>query len=114
MDKVNRAFRKLRTQISDSTKNDSTLQLLGALRDAAEAAGKETPAKAADLPPADQDKFNADYQSKLKDFLTAVDAVIADVKGGDNATAATDLKKLAALEHDDHKEFRKPEKEDNK
>jgi hypothetical protein len=111
MDKINRAFRKLRTQISDATKNDSTLTLLATIHDSAQAASKETPAKSADLPDADQAKFNADYQSKMQDFITAVDKVTADIKGGDNATAAIDLKALAGLERDDHKQFRKPEKE---
>ena len=111
MDKINRAFRALRKQINDATQNDSTLTLLATIHDSATAASKETPAKAADLPDADQAKFNSDFQSKMQEFITAVDKVTADIKGGDNATAATDLKALAALERDDHKQFRKPEKE---
>jgi lysophospholipase L1-like esterase len=90
MDKMNRAFRKLRSQIADATKNDASLALLATMHDAATAAANETPAKTADLPTADQAKFNSDYQSKMQEFLTAVDKVTADLKGGDNATAATD------------------------
>jgi soluble cytochrome b562 len=111
MDKINRSFRALRKQISDATQNDSTLTLLATIHDSATAAAKETPAKAADLPDADQAKFNSDFQSKMQEFITAVDKVTADIKGGDNASAATDLKALASLERDDHKQFRKPEKE---
>jgi cytochrome c556 len=111
MDKINKAFRALRKQIADSTQNDSSLDLLATIHDAAVAAGKETPAKAADLADADQAKFMSDYQAKNQEFVDAVDKVTADLKGGDNATAATDLKQLGALERSDHKEFRKPEKD---
>jgi soluble cytochrome b562 len=111
MDKMNRAFRKLRTQITDATKNDASLALVATMHDAATAAANETPAKAADLPAADQAKFNSDFQSKMQEFLTALDKVTADLKSGDNATAATDVKALGGLERDDHKQFRKPEKE---
>ncbi len=111
MGKIGKAFRKLRSQIADSTKNDSTLELLGTIHDAAVAAAQETPAKASDLSGDDLAKFNSDFQAKMKDFIAAVDKVSADIKAGDNATAATDLKKLGALERDDHKEFRRPEKD---
>jgi cytochrome c556 len=111
MDKISKAFRQLRKQISDASQNDASLTLLATIHDAATAASKETPAWTAEQPAADQAKFVSDFQSKIQDFITAVDKVTADLKGGDNATAATDLKQLGALERDDHKEFRKPEKE---
>ncbi len=111
MDKINKANRALGKQISDATKNDSSLELLATIHDAAVAASDEKPAFTADQPEADQAKFVADYQAKMKEFLGAVDKVIADVKAGDNATAAVDAKKLGMEERQGHKSFRKPEKD---
>ncbi len=111
MGKINKANRALGKQISDATKNDSSLELLATIRDAAVAASNETPAFAADQAEADRPKFIADYQAKMKEFLGAVDKVIADLKAGDNATAAVDAKKLGMEERQGHKAFRKPEKD---
>jgi hypothetical protein len=111
MGKINKANRALGKQIADATKNDSSLELLATIRDAAVASANEKPAFTADQPEADQAKFVADYQAKMKEFLGAVDKVIADVKAGDNATAAVDAKKLGMEERQGHKAFRKPEKD---
>jgi hypothetical protein len=111
MGKISKAYKALGKQIADSTKNDSSLELLATIRDAAVAASNEKPAFTADQAEADQPKFIADYQAKMKDFLGAVDKVVADLKAGDNATAAVDAKKLAMEERQGHKAFRKPEKD---
>jgi hypothetical protein len=109
MGKISKANRTLRSQISDPSKNDSSLALLATIHDAAVAASNETPALAAEQADADRPKFVSDYQAKMKDFIAAVDQVIADVKAGDNAAAATDFKKLGQQERQGHKAFRKPE-----
>ena len=109
MGKIGRAYRTLGKQIADATKNDSSLALLVTIHDAAVAAANETPAFTADQAEADRPKFVADYQAKMKDFVAAVDKVTADLKAGDNATAAIDAKKLGQDERAGHKEFRKPE-----
>jgi hypothetical protein len=111
MGKIAKAYRALGKQIADPTKNDSSLELLATIRDTSVTAATETPAFTADQPEADRAKFVADYQAKQKEFLGAVDKVIADLKAGDNATAAVDAKKLGMEERQGHKAFRKPEKE---
>jgi cytochrome c556 len=109
MGKINKAYRTLNKQIKDPTQNDASLALLVTIHDAAVAASNETPAFTADQAPADQAKFVSDYQAKMKDFISAVDKVTADLTAGDNATAAVDAKKLGMDERAGHKEFRKPE-----
>lgn len=111
MDKIGRSARALRKQVSDSSKNDSSLELVAAIHDAAEAALKETPAKAQDLPEADRARFVADYQAGMKAFIADVEKLQGDLKAGDNPGAAQDFKQLFSDEKKGHKQFRRPEKD---
>lgn len=112
MDKINKAFRQLRKQVKDSSQNDSSLQLVAAIHDAAVAASQETPAYTADQPADQQDKFVADFRAKIKDFIGDIDKLSAALQAGDNDTAAQLVAKLGQDERSGHKEFRKPEKKD--
>jgi soluble cytochrome b562 len=111
MDKMGKAFRALRKQISDSSQNASSLDLIATIKDAAAASSNLTPKKAADLPEADRPAFVAQYQAGLKDLAASLDKVTADLKAGDNTAAANDLKDVGAVEGKNHKKFKKPEKE---
>jgi soluble cytochrome b562 len=111
MDNMGKAMRTLRKQIADSTKNDSSLQLVSTIRSAAEAASKLTPAKAQDLPEADRPQFVEEFQAGMKDFFAALDKLEADLKANDNAAAAADFKQVGSVEGTNHKKFRRPEKE---
>lgn len=50
MDKMNAAFRRVRRQATDATKNADSLELVSVLREAAEASAKLEPARAASIP----------------------------------------------------------------
>jgi soluble cytochrome b562 len=109
MDKMNAAFRKLRAAVKDPAKNDDAIALVATMKDAAQASISETPAFTSAQPEADQAKFVADFQAKMKDFIADLDKVTDALKAGDNATAATLVAALGKDERDNHKVFRKPE-----
>ena len=111
MDAMGKAMRTLRRQVSDSTKNDSSLELVATIRTAAEAAAKLTPAKAQDLAEADRPQFVEEFQAGMKDLSAGLDKLEADLKAGDNTAAAADFKAIGAIEGKNHKKFRRPEKE---
>ena len=111
MGAMGKAFRTLRRQVSDSTKNASSLELVATIRSAADAASKLTPAKAEDLPEADRPQFVADFQSGMKDLAAGLDKLEADLKANDNTAAAADYKDIGSIEGKNHKKFRRPEKE---
>jgi soluble cytochrome b562 len=111
MDIMGKSMRTLRKQIADSTKNDSSLQLVSAIQTAAEAASKLTPAKTQDLPEADRPQFVQEFQAGMKDLAAALGKLEADLKANDNTAAAADLKQVLAVEGQNHKKFRRPEKE---
>lgn len=111
MEKVGKAFKQLRRQVSDASQNDSSLALVAKMRTELSAASLLKPAKEADLPPDQQADFQAKFQDGMKEFLGQLDKLSDMLKAGDNAGATEQVKKLGGLERQDHKQFRKPKKD---
>ena len=111
MGAMGKAFKKLRSQISDAAKNEDSLKLVAILRENAEAAMKLEPAKKADLPAADQAKFQADFVAKMKSFLADVAKLEDALKAGNNEDAKKLLEALNTDQKEGHKEFRKKKAE---
>jgi len=111
MDRIRKSMRSLRTQIEDPAKNDSSLQLVAIIRDAAATALNLRPAKAEDFSGAARDEFLAHYNTAMKEFIAAVDRLTAALTANDNVAAAKIYHDLPGLEKKDHKEFRRPEKD---
>jgi soluble cytochrome b562 len=107
MDTLSNAYKKLGKQISDASKNEDSLKLVATIHSSAEAALKLEPAKKADIPAADQAKFVADYQAKMKSFIAEIDKLEAVLKAGDNAAAAKQMDVLKQMRSEGHKEFQK-------
>jgi soluble cytochrome b562 len=110
MDDLNAAYRKLGRQINDASKNADSLKQVAIIKEAANAALKLEPAKKAEIPAADQAKFVAAYQTKMKSFIGNIDKLEASLKAGKNAEAAELLKTLKQDQEEGHKEFRKDKK----
>ena len=110
MEKLNGAYRKLGRQISDATKNEDSLAQVAIIKENAEAALKLEPAKKKDLPAAEQAKFVADYQGKMKEFIAMTGKLEAALKAGDNAAAAKLVDDMKNERNADHKAFKKEEK----
>ena len=107
MEKINGAYRKLGNLVKDPTKNADALAQVAIIKEAATAALKFEPAKKKDIPAADQAKFVADYQAKLKEFIATVDKLDAALKANDNAAATKLLDDMKTERNDDHKQFQK-------
>lgn len=112
MSEISKAFKKLRSQVADTTKNDESLMLVASIRENTFASLGLVPEKAADLPEADRARFKADFTSKMKSLLTEVDKLEAAFKSGNNEEAKSLLETLGNAQKEGHKEFRKkkPEK----
>lgn len=109
MDEMGAAFKKLRRQIADATKNAESLELVGQLKTAAEKAAKLKPAKTADVPENEQAKFLADYQAEMKSLVDQLGQLEAALKANANAQAEKLLKDLGAMQRKDHKLFQRPQ-----
>jgi soluble cytochrome b562 len=112
MSGMGKAFKKLRSQINDASKNKESVQLVATMKENAVAASKFIPEKSADLPEADQAKFNADFVKKMNALVDYLSQLEVSLKAGDNAAAAKQLEVIGNMQKEGHKEFRKkkPEK----
>ena len=110
MAKMNGAWRKVRRQVADATKNESTLEQLAIVRASATDALALEPERKADVPAAEQAKFVADYQTKMKEFIADLDTLAATLKAGNNEEAAKVIEAIGKTQKADHKEFRRPPK----
>jgi vacuolar-type H+-ATPase subunit E/Vma4 len=109
MDKLNGAWRKLRRQAADAAQNPASLELLATVKAAAEKSLTFTPDLAKDIPADKRDKFIAAYQAKMKETIAAFNKLEAFLKAGDNAAAVDLIAKIATMQKEGHKEFKRPE-----
>ena len=107
MQKMNSAFRKLRTQVTDASKNDDSVAQAEIIKENATDALKLTPMKAEDTPEADRAKFMADYQAEMKQLIAAVDKLEVALKAGNNEEAQKIFAEIGGIQKDGHKEFKK-------
>ncbi len=114
MEKLNGAYRKLGRQISDATKNEDSLAQVAIIKESAEAALKLEPAKKKELPAAEQAKFVADYQGKMKEFIAMTGKLETALKAGDNVAAAKLVDDMKNERNSDHKAFKKEDKKEKK
>ena len=110
MNKMNGAFRKLRRQAADATKNADSLEQVAILRKFTAAAAKLEPAKAATIPEGDRAKWVADYRAKMEEALVLIDKLEAALKAGENEEAGKIVADLYTHQRAGHKEYRAEEK----
>lgn len=106
MDKMNSAFRKLRRQAADATKNADSLEQVAILREYAEASRKLEPFKAGEVPAGDRAKLVEGYQAKMKEFQAGITKLEAALKAGQNEEAAKIVQELGAMQKEGHKEYK--------
>jgi soluble cytochrome b562 len=111
MDRIGKAFRKLKKQVADPAQNASSLQLLATMQDAAKEAVDFTPAKAADLPEDQRPKFVEDFKAGIKGMLDEFSKLADALTAGKNEDAVKIVSDIDELEKKDHKEFKKPKKD---
>jgi soluble cytochrome b562 len=111
MERVGKAFRKLKRQVADPAQNASSLQLLSTMQDAMKEAVNLTPAKAADLPVDQRSKFIEDFKVGIKGMQDEFSKLADALSAGRNADAVKIVDEIGDLEKKDHKEFKKPKKD---
>jgi len=106
MDKMNSAFRKLRRQAADATKNADSLEQVAVLREYAAASAKLEPFKAGEVPAGDRAKLVDGYQAKMKELQAGLAKLEAAFKAGQNEEAAKIVQELGAMQKEGHKEYK--------
>ena len=110
MEKISSAWRVAKRQISDPSKNADTLVKLATVKENMVASAKLEPDLKKAKPAAEQAKFVADYQAKMKEEITKIDEIIALVKAGKNDEAAKLVGVVDQDQKDAHKQFKKAKK----
>lgn len=108
MEKLNGAWRRLKRQAADATKNEGSLALVATIKKEAEAALAFKPEFTAEQPAANQAKFVEAYKTEMKKMIELVGKLEAAFKAGKNDEAAKVIADLDAQQKSSHKEFRKP------
>jgi hypothetical protein len=111
MDRMGKAYRKLKKQVADPSANASSLNLLSIMQGAAKEAIELTPEKAADLPEDQRAKFIEDFKAGIKGMQDLFTKLGDALTAGKNDDAVKIVADIDALEKKDHKEFRKPKKD---
>lgn len=107
MDKMGSAFRTLRRQAADASKNADSLAKVAVIKENAIASAKLEPAMKSDKPAAEQAKFVAAYQAKMKEFVALAEKLEAAFKANNNAEAEKLIGQMADAQKAGHKEFQK-------
>ena len=110
MEKISGAWRRAKRAIGDAAKNADTLKDLELIRVGLTESLNLKPEITSTKPAADQAKFVADYQAKLKEQITKVEKVIALVKAGKNDEAAKLVPEVDQQTKDSHGQFKKQKK----
>ncbi len=111
MERVGKAFRKLKKQVADPAQNASSLQLLATMQGALKESVGLTPAKTADLPADQRAKFVEDFKAGIKGMQDEFSKLADALSSGRNDDAARIVDEIGELEKKDHKEFKKPKKD---
>ncbi|MEO7362783.1 MAG: cytochrome b562 [Gemmatimonadaceae bacterium] len=105
---INAAYRALNPLITAGSA-DSAMAKVAIIHKAAEEALKFEPARKADTPVGEQEKFVTDFQTTLKSFIGDVEKLEAVLKSGNVDEAKTLAATLRMDQMDAHKQFRKPQ-----
>lgn len=103
---MNGAFRTIGQQITDASKNASTLEQLAIMEAKAKEALNFEPEKKAQVPEAEQEKFVADYKAGLQKLIDAIVKVQHALHAGNNTEAAAIVEEMRGMQRTSHGEFR--------
>ena len=102
---INKSVKALKGQISDATKQQSTIDLLETAKKAADEAKKLQPEKAKDVPEADRAKFIADYQAQMDKLIGDFGKIEDAVKAGKFDDATKLYGDLNGVKREGHEKF---------
>jgi hypothetical protein len=108
MDRIGKAFRKLKKQVADPAQNASSLALVATMQAAAKEAIDFTPEKAQDIPADQRAKFEDDFKAGIRDLQDRFAKLQDALSAGKNDDAVKLVADIGDFEKKEHKEFRKP------
>jgi len=111
MEQMSSAFRRLRRQAAEPAFNESSLELVASMQQAAKVARALIPVKADELPEAERARFITAYQQRMDKLIAALEELGAYFQAADNPAAVKMIAQMADLQKASHREFRKRERD---
>ncbi len=111
MERMGKDFKKLKSQVSDASKNTASVALAADMQKCALAAKDQVPPMAHSIPADKRDKFISDYKDMMDGLVEQCKDMQQQLTDGKNDAAADTIKSITEMMKEGHKEFRKPEHE---
>ena len=105
MESLSKNLRQLGRQVTDSSKRDSSLQLVLAVEKSAATARTLVPAKAKEVPASDQAKFISDYQKQIDVLIGQLTKLEEATRAGNTDSANQILSSLRGIKREGHEKF---------
>jgi len=111
METISKAFRTLRRQAKDPTKNKASAALAVKMLAAFEASIDLEPKWTVDQPKAKQTDFVSGYQKEMKATIELLSQLIAAFEAGDNDKVGNVIGKIRDAQKKGHKGYKKPDED---
>jgi hypothetical protein len=106
MKSMDRAFKTLKSQISDSSKNESSLELVNQMEQATLSSKEQLPPKVRRMPATQQAEEKNNYRQMMLSMFRLELDLEEQLINGDNTKAAQTWEEMDKLQKDGHHEFR--------
>lgn len=110
MEKMGGAFRALRRQISDASKNADSIAKVQTIKANAEDSLKLEPDLKKEKPAAEQAKFVESFRADMKKFIELCGKLEAALKANDNKAAEKLCGEIGDAQKAGHKQYKKEDK----
>lgn len=109
MEEIGGAWRRVKRQAADPSKNEATLAMVARMQAAAKESLKHKPELLEDIPAAEKKEFLVGYGRAMKAFSSKLDKLAAALAAGDNDSAAAIVVEIDNLRKKGHTNYKKPE-----
>ena len=106
MENMGRLFKRLKAQVSDSTKNESSIDLVTQMEQVTLASKNQIPRLVQRMPTTQQSDETLSYRQMMLDLFRDELDLEENLLNSDNKKAAEIVQKMDQLQRDGHKEFR--------
>lgn len=103
---MNKAWRQVKKDVKDPTKNEDTVKLVGQVMQAALNSADMNPILAEDLPQDKQAAFLESYQEGMEEMIKDLAMLQTFLEAGDNNMAQKLIKEIDDQKKKGHKEFK--------
>ena len=111
MEEISKAFRRLRRQVKDPSKNALSAELAAKMLENAKAALQLEPVWTMDKPKAEQADFVAGFKKEMKVLVGLLEDLHAAFEAGENEKAVAVVSKLRDHQKKGHKAYKKPDED---